>query len=259
MASEPAAEEPAAELRQYYDTYYDVYWRPFERPDQRAPRKVEMLLRQHVYPGARCLDVGCGDGRAGTVVTGCGGAYIGVDISQRAVAAARGRALDARLIKGSDHLPFADNSFDVVLCLEVIEHVFLPDRSIQEILRVLSPGGTLIVTTPNVAYWRRRLDLALLGRWTSFGYGLAVGRPWADPHIRFFNAGALRRLLTWCGFQSIRVGGHSGSLLGDLPWMGRRLRAGRDLRTSSLYRVLETTAPSLFGCFLFAVARKPEA
>ena len=159
MASEPAAEEPAAELRQYYDTYYDVYWRPFERPDQRAPRKVEMLLRQHVYPGARCLDVGCGDGRAGTVVTGCGGAYIGVDI---------------------------------------------------------------------------------------------------DPHIRFFNAGALRRLLTWCGFQSIRVGGHSGSLLGDLPWMGRRLRAGRDLRTSSLYRVLETTAPSLFGCFLFAVARKPD-
>ena len=175
-AEEPAAEEPAAELRQYYDTYYDVYWRPFERPDQRAPRKVEMLLRQHVYPGARCLDVGCGDGRAGTVVTGCGGAYIGVDISQRAVAAARGRALDARLIKGADHLPFADNSFDVVLCLEVIEHVFLPDRSIQEILRVLSPGGTLIVTTPNVAYWRRRLDLALLGRWNPFGYGLALYR-----------------------------------------------------------------------------------
>jgi len=260
MASEPAAEEgPASELRQYYDTYYDVHWRPFERPDQPAPRQVEMLLRQHLYPGARCLDVGCGDGRAGTVVTGCGGAYVGVDISRRAVAAARDRGFDARLITGSDRLPFADRSFDLALCLEVIEHVFLPDRTILEVLRVLSPGGALIVTTPNVAYWRRRLDLALLGRWNPFGYRLAVERPWADPHIRFFNAGALRRLLEWCGFESVRVGAHSGSLLGDLPWVGRRLRARRDFQASNFFRALEEAAPSLFGCFLLAVGRKPES
>ena len=258
MAPEPAAEGSAAELRQYYDTYYDVHWRPFEHLDQPPPPRVGMLLRQHLYPGARCLDVGCGDGRAGTVVTGCGGAYVGVDISARAVAAARDRGLDARLVTGSDRLPFPDHSFDVALCLEVIEHVFLPDRTLREILRVLNPGGAFIVTTPNVAYWRRRLDLALLGRWNPFGYSLAVERPWADPHVRFFNAGALRRLLEWCGFDSILVGAHSGSLLGDLPWLGRRLRAGRDFRPSALYRVLEEAAPSLFGCFLHAIARKPQ-
>jgi methionine biosynthesis protein MetW len=256
MAPDPDVKASTSDqLQRYYDVYFNDLWRPFERPNQPAPRRVAQLLRRHVFPGARCLDVGCGDGRTGRLVTDCGGSYVGVDISERAAAATRERGLDARDIQGSDALPFSDQSFDVVLCLEVIEHVLFPDRTVREILRVLRPGGVLIATTPNVAYWRRRLDLALLGRWNPFGYSLAVERPWGDPHIRFFNPGSLYRLLLGVGFAPVRVGGHSGSVLRDLPWIGRRLAPPDG--ASALYRQIEDAVPSLFGCFLNAVAVKP--
>ena len=129
-----------------------------------------------------------------------------------------------------------------------------PFSTMTEIMRVLKPNGLLLVTTPNVAYWRRRLDL-VAGRWNPFGYPDAVARPWADPHIRFFTAGALHRILDSAGYVNINVGGHSGAFLADIPWIGRRFRKAE---ASAVYRTLERQSPSLFGCFLNAVARKPD-
>ena len=48
--------------------------------------------------------------------------------------------------------------FTVVVCFEVLEHLFAPHLAVAEMHRVLEPGGVLIATVPNVAYWRRRLD-----------------------------------------------------------------------------------------------------
>jgi methionine biosynthesis protein MetW len=247
-------------VRQYYEAYWvPVETRGFEhaapsRAGLALPRKVAQLIRRHLAPGSRCLDVGCGAGHTAAVLTTHGCDYVGVDISETAVQQARARGLDARCIDDSGALPFADASFDAVVCFEVLEHIFSPQLSVREMFRVLRPGGVLIATTPNVAYWRRRVDLALLGRWNPFGYSLAVEQPWADPHIRFFNRGALERLLAIGGFTGITVGGHEGSLLGDLPWIGGRLRAAE---ASVVYRALEDRQPALFGCFLHAVARRP--
>lgn len=242
--------------------YYDAYWLPenvrpsaFRRSGPVGPvlPAVDRLFKRFVHSGDRILDVGCGDGRAGGLgLKPYGADYVGVDISTTAVEAARARGLDARKIDDSGSLPFRDSEFDVVLCLEVIEHVIYPEVTLTEIRRVLKPSGVLILTTPNVAYWRRRADLALLGRWNPFGYSLAVEEPWADPHIRFFNPGSLRRLFERIGFTDIEVAGHSGSFLGDLPWIGRRIRQEEG---SPLYRYLERRAPSLLGCFLNAVGR----
>jgi methionine biosynthesis protein MetW len=247
-------------LRQYYEAYWvPVENRGFEhvapsRAGLALPRKVAQLVRHTIPPGARCLDVGCGAGHTAEVLTAHGCDYVGVDISETAVQQARARGLDARWIDDSGALPFAEASFDAVVCFEVLEHIFSPQLSVREMFRVLRPGGVVIATTPNVAYWRRRVDLGLLGRWNPFGYSLAVEQPWADPHIRFFNRGALDRLLASCGFTSITVGGHEGTLLGDLPWIGGRLRAAE---ASPLYRALEDRLPSAFGCFLHATAHKP--
>lgn len=59
-------------------------------------------------------------------------------------------------------LPFESESFDLITCLEVIEHLYNPDNLIEEIKRVLKPGKVLILSTPNLASWSNRL-LLLLG------------------------------------------------------------------------------------------------
>src|SRR4029077_13080140 len=165
------------------------------------------------------------------------------------------RGLEADQVKDSGRLPYPDSSFDAAVSLEVIEHLFQPEATI----RVVRPGGVVIVSTPNVSYWRRRLDLTLLGRWNPFGYNLAVSEPWNDPHIRFFNPGSLHRFLTKVGCEQITILGHGGNLSDDLPWLGHRMHKIRRGQGSAMYRLLERRLPSVMGCFLIAVGRKPIA
>jgi methionine biosynthesis protein MetW len=209
-----------------------------------------------VGPADRSLDVGCGDGRkSGLWLAEHAGSYVGVDISEAAVEAGRSFGLDCRQIDDASELPFADGSFDVVVCTEVLEHLFAPQETVGEIRRVLRPAGTLIVTVPNVAYWRKRLELALLGRWDPLGDALSVERPWRDPHLRFFTRPTLKRLLVLSGFESVRVRGREGAFLCDIPPFGRLFRR----RRSFVYRALERRFPGLLGIGLSAVAVKPDA
>jgi SAM-dependent methyltransferase len=237
--------------------YYDIYWSDssFEQSPNLTP-PLRALMAAHVRPGARCLDVGCGDGTtAGPWLLQRGCRYVGVDVSETAVQRAAGLGLDARLVDDASSLPFDDASFDAALAVEVLEHLFAPHLAAGEILRVLRPGGVLIVTVPNVAYWRRRLDLAVFGRWNPFGDDLSVEQPWRDPHIRFFNPWSLRRMLLATGFERVAVQGHGGAVLRDLP-AARRLWRGRP---SPLYRAAERRLPALLGLRVGAVAFKAPA
>lgn len=67
--------------------------------------------------------------------------YIGVDISENAVRDARSIDINAHRIEDAASLPFSDETFDAVVCIEVLEHLFAPQRALKEILRVLSPVG----------------------------------------------------------------------------------------------------------------------
>jgi methionine biosynthesis protein MetW len=199
------------------------------------------------------LDVGCGDGRtSGLWLKQYGCDYVGVDISKNALQAAKRLGLEVTQIEDASCLPFSEASFDAAVCVEVLEHLFEPHHAAAEVLRVLKPGGVLIVTVPNVAYWRRRLDLAVFGRWNPLGDTLSVQQPWRDPHIRFFNPKTLRAMLASVGFHSIEVSGHGGTFLGDLPWIKRKLPA----KVVSPYIVFERLMPSLLAYRLHAVAYK---
>jgi methionine biosynthesis protein MetW len=256
-APEPELEPPASgEVEPTpIAAFYDEYWGEQGRPQiPTPPPAVARLMRARIAPGSTCLDVGCGNGQAGGLpLRAMGCIYIGVDVSAAAVAAARALGLDARQISDAIALPFADDTFDVVVATEVLEHLIFPLATLTEMMRVLKHGGIVLVTTPNVAYWRRRVDLAF-GRWNPLGYPDAVARPWADPHLRFFTAGALRRMLREAGCVDVEVRGHGGSLLGDLPGIGKRFRKAEG---SAAYRLLEGHGPSAFGCFFNAVGRKP--
>jgi ubiquinone/menaquinone biosynthesis C-methylase UbiE len=223
-------------------------------PDDRFPDRLRNVLAQQVASGSRVLDAGCGDGgKYGTWLASLPGEYWGADISEQAVAAARRRGLQALRVSDITQLPFTDGSFDVCACVEVLEHLLFPLDCARELWRVLKPGGMLIATVPNTTYWRRRVDLALLGRWHPLGNLDGARRPWEDAHLRFFTRKTLARMLMEAGFET-NVIGVGGSLFGDLPWVARRF--GTDV-LSRPFRFLEVALPSLFGANLVAIARKP--
>ncbi|MBF0399301.1 MAG: class I SAM-dependent methyltransferase [Magnetococcales bacterium] len=102
------------------------------------------------WSGATVVDVGCGDGalagclvKAGAVVTGVEPEAAGRQLAQQEFAR---RGLPGRFVAQLAEL--ADDSFDVAVCSDVIEHVEQPEQLLQEIRRVVKPGGMVVVTTP---------------------------------------------------------------------------------------------------------------
>lgn len=68
-----------------------------------------------------------------------------------------------------ENLPFTDNSFDLVTCTEVIEHLEHYRQTLREIHRVLRPGGTLVITTPNILNLKSRIRFLVFGFYNLFG------------------------------------------------------------------------------------------
>lgn len=219
-------------------SYYDSYWSPEGfGPSNQWSEDLQRFLST-ISRGA-CLDVGCGDGTtAGPWLRGHVRDYHGVDISPVAVRQARRLGLRAETIEVGAPLPFPDATFDSIICLEVLEHQFAPLDACVEMLRVLKPGGALFATVPNIAYWRRRLE-ALAGVWNPLGDGQSISEPWRDPHIRFFTAAGLRRMLLSAGLGQVVVTGHGGHSRDD-PY------------TVRVKRRLKDAAPSMFGYRLYA-------
>jgi SAM-dependent methyltransferase len=102
--------------------------------------------------GRDVLDAGCGNGYGLAILQAAGPArLVGVDIAEDAVARARSEVGDSTEVVQGDvrDLPFEDDSFDVVVCFEVIEHIEGQDEALVELRRVLRPGGLLLISSPN--------------------------------------------------------------------------------------------------------------
>jgi len=231
-------------------SYYEEYWSPdgFSPTGQVFPG-VRTVLDSRLTPGMRCLDFGCGDGHgAGTYINQKGCRYVGIDISFGALRKAQSNGLHVCQVRDPNGLPFRSGAFDAVVCLEVLEHLFRPDLALAEFRRVLRPSGVLIVTVPNAAYWHRRVELAVMGRWNPYGDNRSITEPWRDPHIRFLTKNALRNVIKQAGFDKVSIGGHGGGI----PWL--RHRSSLVERT---YRGLEKHWPAMLASNLIAVAYRP--
>jgi 2-polyprenyl-6-hydroxyphenyl methylase/3-demethylubiquinone-9 3-methyltransferase len=104
--------------------------------------------------GLATLDVGCGGGLLTEALAQLGCAVTGVDPSAPSLATAREHAAQSGLAityvtAPAEHLPFADASFALVTCCDVLEHLAVPDLALGEIARVLAPGGLFLYDTLN--------------------------------------------------------------------------------------------------------------
>jgi len=104
-----------------------------------------------LVPGRKVLDAGCGVGWGSALLAAAGASsVVGLDLDAGALADARERTSAATFVRGDlQVLPFAAQSFDVVVCYEAIEHVADPHTALDEFRRVLVPDGLLTVSSPN--------------------------------------------------------------------------------------------------------------
>ena len=244
----------ADKSRGYYDR---VHYSPEKVPDS-IPGKValsdpwyqlilELLARNRIeVRGRRVLEVGCGLGGLCLRFAAEGAAVTGVDFSRSALRSAallvpknepEGQSV-RYAVANAKRLPFADQSFDVVICAETLEHTFAVEACLRELRRVCADGGFVVITVPNSI---AALPLGLLV------HALRLDQP--QVLLSYFK---LRRLIKRVGFRSVDEFGTNffrDMILNDvLPESWRRLarklseRAGRRMRRSSyLWRVTAGT------------------
>lgn len=100
------------------------------------------------------LDIGCNDGRITWEISTRAevSETWGIDIAEKALEIAKERGIKPVYfdLNEKKKLPFPENHFDIITCLETIEHVLFPDYLIKEIYRVLKPSGYVIISTPRL-------------------------------------------------------------------------------------------------------------
>jgi SAM-dependent methyltransferase len=196
------------------------------------------------FGGKRLLDLGSGMGGLAVALARQGADIVGMDYNPAycRIARLRARRYGVRLpllVGAGEHLPFPDQGFDVVINLDVLEHVADPERVVSEIARVLKPGGACLTSAPN-RFAFRDAHYHLPGiNW--------LPRPWAEAIIRrsghskeegslLTDRQALSALntYTWAGFAALarRHGLHAVDAVEE------RLRRGEIRQLTGVRRTL---------------------
>lgn len=170
------------------------------------PKLTQILAaRQDGLLGRRLFDLGCGNGSVTNYLAQCGYLVTGVDPSEEGIKSAK-RAYPQILIEqGSayDNLVDKYGKYNIVVSLEVVEHLYSPRRFAKTIYNLLDPGGIAVISTPYHGYWKN-LALAITGKLDAHFTAL-----WDHGHIKFWSISTLSALLQEAGFKKLefyRVG-----------------------------------------------------
>lgn len=190
-------------------------------------RAVRAMLDAAALPaGARVLDAGAGSGRTLDELAAYGEA-VGVELNPLGVRAARARGHEVEEAP-VEAIPHPDASFDLVTCLDVIEHTRDDVRSLAELRRVTRPGGAALVSVPaHPRLWSRHDEV--------------------NGHYRRYTRASLRRAAGAAGWRVERMTGFNAAYL--LPAAAVRMARRKDRGESGDDSELALTPASLNALF----------
>jgi len=182
-------------------------WRdagPVHSHEYLLPVVLEELRRAGEAP-LRIVDLGCGNGHVTAQMAGLGHEVVGIDSSADGIEIARsthpGVRFECESLYSERIEDVVGAGADVVVALEVIEHLFMPRRLLEVSCRLLRPGGCLIVSTPYHGYLKN-LALSLTNGWDRHFHVEHDG-----GHIKFFSRKTLRLITESCGLRPTRFHG----------------------------------------------------
>jgi SAM-dependent methyltransferase len=188
------------------------------------------------FSSGRILDVGCSDGRFGQLLEEMGHRVTGVDIEASPGVEQRiSRFVRANLEEGlSQH--FEKEFFDIVVLADVLEHVRSPEILLREARALVKPGGSILVSIPNIGHWYGRLKVGL-GLFSYDRRGL-----FDSGHLRFFTRVNFHRIVAVEQLEITRFGATSTPIVNVLS------RAMRPTEQSSISEaVIPSVSKALAG------------
>jgi SAM-dependent methyltransferase len=147
--------------------------------------------------GLRVLDVGCGFATTSERIQQLGNEVTGIESSPEACAVAAKRV--SRIIEGDLQSAAPDAMYDAIVFADVLEHVAWPVGVLKRYLQWLAPGGSVIISLPNVGLWSVRFA-HLLGRWEYEETGVLD-----RTHLRFFTRKSARWLIDQAALKPVRT------------------------------------------------------
>lgn len=172
---------------------FDIWGKYHQHRHEMRYDLVADMVRAHLPHGGRVLDVGCGSALVADRILDLPATYVGLDFPEHHIRyvtermAETGGTLHTAFVRGDgERLPFDDDTFDVVVMSEVIEHLLQPELAVWELARVLRSGGVFVMTTNNASEVPLRSPLSHLGAWIEKALGahrpdLISLRPWVWP------------------------------------------------------------------------------
>ena len=215
-------------LKPYYSDYG---YRPLSEGLQTIERPEYPFVLRWVTPGASVIDLGCGEGSLGRLlIEGLGCRVAGIDVSAEGVGQAQAKGIEAKLGDIDLGIDYPDGAFDFAILNVTLQMVYQPAKVLAEALRV---GRKAVVSFPNVAHWRARVDLLLSGR---FPRAPLYGHPWhRTRHIHLFSYRDFCTLLSEQGVDILDSAFHKG----DSKTTGLLARAWPNLFSAVCLTLLE--------------------
>ena len=214
-----------------FDAAASRWWDPageFRPLHDLNPARLDYVEAQAGLAGRRVLDVGCGGGLLAEGMARCGASVTGIDLSREALAVARLHAMESGI--NVDYREEAVESlaartpasFDLVTCLEMLEHVPDPVAIVDALARLVRPGGHVICSTINRN--ARSLAMAILGA----EYVLRLLPRGTHQYSRLIRPSELTRWARDAGLELVDLAG-----LAYEPF-GRKARITRDVGVNYL-------------------------